>query len=154
VARSRPLVGQKIVSKAYSQPPSQEIEGESHAETQFTAVTPRTIALRSIITFPEIKVVPRKRKLPISFNITTGDRKRLCVDLSIYIENLHNPVEDLVHDDDDILDQGQETTASAIPKDGIFVDVNDVPLKTGPSWQDLRRLPCGRVCFDPAFYGC
>lgn len=144
-----------MVRKQYSESSSQEIIAESHAETKFTAVTPQAITLRPIATFPEIKVVPRKRKLPTSFSTTTGVRKRLCLALSICIENLHNPAGDLVHDDNDILDQGhQRGTATAISKDSMLDDGNDVPLKTGPSWQDLRRLPCGRVCFDPAFYGC
>ncbi|RPB08850.1 hypothetical protein P167DRAFT_577901 [Morchella conica CCBAS932] len=150
----RSLVGQTMVRKPHSQSSFQEILGESRAETGLTAVTPQAVTPRTTTIFPEIKVVPRKRKLPTSFSTATGDRKRPCVNLSIYVEDLHNPAGDPIHDDDDILDQEQEGTDSAISKNVILGDGNDVLLKTGPSWQDLRRLPCGRVCFDPAFYGC
>ncbi|KAI5848565.1 hypothetical protein DFP73DRAFT_592160 [Morchella snyderi] len=150
----RSLLGPKIVRKHDSQPSSQKISRESHAENRLTAVTPHAITLRSIITVPEIKVIPRKRRLPGSFSTTTRDRKRLCVDLSIHIESQHSPEVNLVHGDHDILDQDQGGAATVISQGVINDDISDVPLKTGPSWQDLRRLPCGRVCFDPAFYGC
>lgn len=148
------MVGQTMVRKPHSQSSFQEILGESRAETGLTAVTPQAVTPRTTTIFPEIKVVPRKRKLPTSFSTATGDRKRPCVNLSIYVKDLHNPAGDPIHDDNDILDQEQEGTDSAISKNVILGDGNDVLLKTGPSWQDLRRLPCGRVCFDPAFYGC